>query len=133
MKFMLRQQRQWGEAIVAHLARSSHEVEEPTRIPLFDMVGDMRAVHPDEVVPIELQTSWLMADPVCVKLAAVMLRHPQEGDLPLTEQLTQITLDAELKQAGVDVEALDVEYADEFDAEARRGPQPLYPGHHDNG
>ena len=107
-----------GAAMVAHLELSSHNVDEPARIPLLDMVGNMRDVSPHDIVPIQQQTSWLMADPVCVRLVAAMVRQPQEGDLPLVDQLTQITLDAELAATGVDVEALDVEYADEFAAEA---------------
>ena len=112
-----------GAAMVAHLEQSSYNVDDPARIPLFDLVGNMRDVGPLDIVPIQQQTNWLMADPVCVKLTAVLLRQPQEGDLPLIEQLMQIALDAELKLAGVDVDALDVEYADEFDAEANAGPQ----------
>lgn len=122
---MLTTNQQWAAAIVAHLEQSSHEVDEPARIPLFDMIGNMRDIEPHQIVPIEQQTSWLMADPVCVKLAAVLLRQPQEGDLPLAEQLMQITLDAELKEMGIDVEALNVEYADEFDAESKRGPESI--------
>lgn len=125
---MLTKQQGWAAAIVAHLERSSHEIEEPARIPLFDLVGNMRDVEPHQVVPIKQQTSWLMADPVCLKMAAALLRQPQEGDLPLAEQLMQITLDAELQEMGVDVEALDVEYADEFAAEAQRGPV-MFPGY----
>jgi len=97
---MLMTQQEWeqelqqhGESLAVQLEVTGMVSDDTVEIPLF---GHLCA---DNGIPATARslTQFFEADRTTVLLGGVMLRQPQEGDLPTDMQIARIMLDAEIR------------------------------------